>query len=144
MMAIRLSVKLAVILAILIMNFAYMEAWGADWKKFYESDIGEYFYDAQNIDRPTRDIVMVYEKCVLTQKGVRGWVQRLGNSFNNLSYTISLSELNCADKRWRWLAMNFYSNEGKILKSVAADTLSEWDLINPESLVEPLYEAVCK
>ena len=138
-----LSAKYVVILVGLLI-VGYGEARGADWKKFYKSDIGEYFYDEQNIDRPSRDIVLVYEKSVLTQKGVWGWVQRLGNSFDNLSYTIRLSELNCGDRRWRWLVMAFYSNEDKILKTVAADTFSEWNLINSESLVEPLFEAVCK
>ena len=118
--------------------------WGADWKKFYESDIGEYFYDAQNTDRSSGNIVIVYEKNVLTQKGVWGWVQRLGDSFKNLGYTISLWELNCTDRRWHCLVMAFYSSEDKILKSVPEAAFSEWNIINPESFVEPLYEAVCK
>ena len=124
--------------------FGHAEAWVADWKKFYESDIGEYFYDAQNIDRPSGEIVILYEKNVLTQKGVWGWVQRLGDNFKNLSYTISLWELNCADRRWRWFAIDFYSNEDRIIKSVPAASSTEWNIINPESFVEPLYEEVCK
>ena len=81
-----LSVKVGFILIIIgLVIFSNAVVWGADWKKFFESDIGEYFYDAQNIDRPSGDIVIVYEKNVLTQKGVCGWVQRLGDSFKDLS-----------------------------------------------------------
>ena len=48
------------------------------------------------------------------------------------------------DRRWHWLVMAFYSNEDKILKSVPAAASTEWNIINPESFAEPLYEAVCK
>jgi hypothetical protein len=137
-------VWLGIILVVLLPIFTLAEGWGADWKEFYDSDIGKYFYDAENMDRPTGDIVMVYVKSVLTERGIWGWVQRLGNDFNDLSYTINLSELNCADRRWRWLVMDFYSKEDKILKSITADTLSGWDLSGPESLMEPLFEAVCQ
>ena len=85
-----LSVKVGFILIIGLVIFSNAVVWGLDWKKFFESDIGEYFYYAQNIDRPSGDIVIVYEKNVLTQKRVWGWVQRLGDNFKNLSYTISL------------------------------------------------------
>ena len=124
--------------------FPLAQGWGADWKEFYDSDIGKYFYDADNMDRPTGDIVMLYVKSALTEKGIWGWVQRLGNNFNNLSYTVRLSQLNCADRRWRWLAMTFYSNEDTNLKTVTADAISDWDLINTESPLEPLFKAICK
>jgi hypothetical protein len=140
-----LSVKVGFIHIIIgLVIFSDAVAWGADWRKFFESDIGEYFYDAQNTDRSSGNIVIVYEKNVLTQKGVWGWVQRLGDSFRNLSYTISLWELDCMDRRWHWLVMAFYSNQDKILKSVPAAASTEWNIINPESFAEPLYEAVCK
>jgi len=62
-----LSVKVGFIHIIIgLVIFSDAVAWGADWRKFFESDIGEYFYDAQNTDRSSGNIVIVYEKNVLT------------------------------------------------------------------------------
>jgi hypothetical protein len=56
-----LSVKLGVILiGIIILGCA--EVWGEDWKFYTKGLCGDYFYDAEGITRPSKDIVGVCVK----------------------------------------------------------------------------------
>jgi len=115
---------------------------GADWK-LYNSD-EEYlgYYDAQSITRPSKNIVRFWTKSVWTEKGVLSWVKDSGKKYENLSHTIYLQEINCAEKKLRRLSESSYDNMGNVIYSFSS--LSEWDFIIPDSTGEILYKEVCK
>ncbi len=135
--------KLVVILFGFVI-FGYAEVWGADWKLFYFSEKSFDYYDADGIIRSSRSIVKVWVKRVYTKEGVIDVVQKLGKHFEKVKYEIHLLEINCPDKKQRFLHSVSYS-EGEAIYSYSYDKRTdEWDFIVPESVGEILYGVVCK
>jgi hypothetical protein len=141
-----ISVKLGVILFIIgIALFYCAEVWGADWKFISSTDLYECFYDAENMTRSSKNIVGVWTKLVYTERGVVKMVKEFGKHYENLSYSLELWEINCAEKKHRLLSTTAYSVEGNILyTNQAGSRPPPWKIISRESVEESLYKAVCK
>ena len=137
-----LSVKLRVILIGLII-FGYAEAWGANWKLFATNATGRFYYDAESITRPSKGVVIVWEKIVFTEKGVIDVVGDLGEKFKTLNHLRNLSEFHCADKNFRVLSTVMYSTHGITLESYNYQE-PKWNPIIPESVYDILYNILCK
>jgi hypothetical protein len=136
-----LSVKLGVIFIGLAI-FGNAEVWGAEWKLFSANDEYWGYYDAQSITRPSKNIVRFWTKSVWTEKGVLSWVKDSGKKYENLSHTIYLQEINCAEKKIRRLSVTQYGHKGSVIDII--DSPSYWIFIPPESMIESLYKEVCK
>jgi hypothetical protein len=144
-----LLVKLGVILIGLII-FSYAEVWGEDWRGFGTTEVnaGRWFYDAESLTYPSKDIVSVRTNVYVwtdtnSKKGTDRYVEELKKRFKNLNHVMSLTEVDCKDKRVRNLEITSYSNDGKVL-SFAQNPKKDWDSIVPGSRDEALYKAVCK
>ncbi len=139
-------VKLKVI--ILVVGLAIFGCAGrraADWKLFAETqaDIGIIYYDAASITHPSKDIVRTWVRLVYSKDGVALQVKDLGKRYEDLSYTLSLLEVNCAAQKNRVLQSTSYSKDGKVISSNLSPQ-TEWSFINPGSTGEILYKTVCK
>jgi len=121
---------------------------GADWKFYGRTDKYSSFYDAKSISHPSENIVEVWEKQDYTNKGVNYMVEGLGEKYKNLSHSITLWQINCADKKFRFLSLTHYSKENSPIYSwkllYSSDSSTEWTSFTPGSLGEGLYKAVCK
>lgn len=137
-----LPVKLGVVFIIGIVIFGCAGMRGADWKPYSFNDVGQNYYDAQSITRPSRKIVRVWEKTNYTLMGVKDWVGKFGEKYSNLSYSISLEEINCAEKTQRFLLVHFYDKNAELIPSDSSRT--EWVFIVPGTIAEGLYIAICK
>jgi len=107
MLKIRLLVIRFVLIGLAILG--YLEVWGADWILIKTTDEGKFFYDAENITRPSKNTVGIWLKLIYSEK-VKG-----RGDLDNLSQTVGLWEINCADKMIRLLSMSHYSKEEEIL-----------------------------
>ena len=136
-----LSVKLGVILIGLAL-FGYAEVWGADWEFYGGCDNYLAYYDAQSITRPSEKLTRVWVRWDWTEKGVINCVRSLGKKYENLSYSIFLSEINCAEKMTHELSITYYDNNGGVI--YLSGSSSEWDFIISESVTEDLYKEVCE
>ena len=114
----------------------------ADWKLYNSGEECLGYYDAQSITRPSKNIVRFWTKSVWTEKGVLSWVKDSGKKYENLSHTIYLQEINCAEKKIRRLSVTQYGHKGSVIDII--DSPSYWIFINPESMMEILYKEVCK
>jgi len=141
-----LSVKLGMVSVIIGLTiFGYPEVWGADWRLFAETDLYECFYDTEGATPSSNNIVDVWAKLEYTKKGVNGIVKEFGKHYANLSYSLELLEINCAEKKDRILSITEYSAEGKILYANSVQGRPPaWKIIPRESVDERLYKAVCK
>jgi hypothetical protein len=144
-----LSIRLGVTLVIIgLALFTYAEVWGADWKFYGRTDKYSSFYNAKSISHPSENIVEVWEKQDYTNKGVNYMVEGLGEKYKNLSHSITLWQINCADKKFRFLSLTHYSKENSPIYSwkllYSSDSSTEWTSFTPGSLGEGLYKAVCK
>ena len=133
--------KLGIVLIGLVI-FGNAEVWGADWKLYNSGEECLGYYDAQSITRPSKNIVRFWTKSVWTEKGVLSWVKDSGKKYENLSHTIYLQEINCAEKKIRRLSVTQYGHKGSVIDII--DSPSYWIFINPESMMEILYKEVCK
>lgn len=120
-----------------------MVVWGADWKPYGLSDSGLFFFDAKGITRPSKDIVRVWEKLVYTEKKISEIIEKFGREYENFHHAIMLNEINCKNRTYRQLQITHYTKGGKVIWS--GDFYdARLDFIPPESVVEELYEIVCK
>ena len=137
-------VKFGVVLGGLII-FGFAEVWGADWKLFAETDLYECFYDAEDIAPSPKNIVEVWARLEYTKKGVTGVVKQYGKHYEDLSYSLELWEMNCAEKKHRLLSTTAYSVEGNILYTdQAGNRPPPWKIISRKSVGESLYRALCR
>jgi len=121
------------------------EGWGADWKLFAETDLYECFYDANDTAPSSENIVDVWTRLEYTKKGVDGIVAKFGKHYADLSYSLELWEVNCAEKKDRMLSITEYSAEGKILYADSAEEKPPaWKMIPRQSVDASLYKVVCK
>jgi hypothetical protein len=138
-----LWVKVGVILVVGLAIFGYAEVWGADWKYMGYTDFGVYYYDAENIIRPSENIVRVWTKIIYSEAGVNQWVKDSGKRYRNLDYSITLFEYNCPDKMFKGLSVTLYSKDGNIITDFTADNPKR-AFIRPETFEEVMFNAVCK
>jgi hypothetical protein len=125
--------------------FGCVEAGAEDWRLYAKTDLYECFYDAEDIIRSSQDIVKVWTKLEYTDRGVIKMVKEYGKYYKNLSYSLELWEISCAEKRHRLLAITAYSLEGNILYADQAGSRPPpWKIISRESVEESLYKILCK
>jgi hypothetical protein len=138
--------KLGIILLLIgLTMFGYTEVWGADWRLYAKTDLYGCFYDAENMFRSSQDIVEVWTRSEYTERGVIDTIIKFGKHYGNLSYSLELWEINCAEKKDRLLSNTLYSVEGNILYTDQAGSRPPpWKIISRESIEESLYKAVCK
>jgi hypothetical protein len=134
-----------VILAVIgyVVFFSCIEGWGVDWEKHGESDKTFFYYDTENITRPSKDVVRVWGKLIFKVKGKTEMAEELGKKYETLSHSINLIELHCAEKKIRRLSFAYYSTDGKVLESGQSPE-ENWRFIPPDSVGESLYNILCK
>ena len=137
--------KLMVILTVMgLLIFGNGEVWGENWKFVLKNKAGDdVYYDADSVTRPSKGIVRVLTKVVLSEKTVNREVERLGPSYKDMSHRVILQEMNCMEKKGAFLEITTYSKKGNILSSIKPNEAT-WVSIPPESSGEPVYKLLCK
>lgn len=121
--------------------FGSMEVWGgSNWKYYGTNEDGSYYYDAESMKPSSSHIVRVWVQSAYTDKGISYWVRGGGKEFQNLGYSLVLSELNCVDRVVRYLGILFYSKDGEALRLMIGE---EWEFFAPDSMSGVLLDAVC-
>jgi hypothetical protein len=140
--------KLSIIGAIGLLILGCPEAWGADWMFYGGTDKYSCFYDMKSISHPSENMIEVSEKQNYTSKGVNFMVGELGKKYEPLSHSITVWQINCRNKKFRFLSLEHYSKDGKPIYSwkVLYSSLpsEEWSPFIPGSLGERLYRSVCR
>ena len=128
--------------------FSYVEAWGEDRMFYGGNDKYTCFYDLKSINRLYHDVVRVSDYQCYTKEGKDLMIRELGGKYENLSHTMTLWEINCAEKKFRFLSLTHYSKENSPIYSwkllYSSDSSTEWSSFTPGSLGEKLYKPVCK
>jgi len=68
-------------------------------------------------------------------------VKEGGKGFQNLDFSLILSEYNCIGRSVRHLRIRFYSKEGAVFYPIKND---EWQLFAPDAMAGALFEEICK
>jgi len=133
--------KLEVVFIIALSIFGHSEVWGFDWKYYGANEEGSYFYETESMTRLSGNNLRVCVQSIYTEKGVSHWVKEGGKEFQNLDFSLILSEFNCVERSIRHLRILFYSKDQKIFYPIKND---EWQLFVPDSMSGVLFQEICK
>ncbi len=137
-----------ILVFIVFIIFGYVEARGEDRMFYGGNDKYTCFYDLESINRLSHDVVRVSDYQYYTKGGKDLMIRELGEKYENLSHTMTLWEINCAEKKFRFFSLIHYSKENNPIYSwkllYSSDSPAEWSSFTPGSLGEKLYKAVCK
>lgn len=132
-----------------IIFFFSMEAQAVDWVLYAgKTDEALYYsYDPQSIMRVSKDIVRVLNKESYSEKGAQEAIKKLGPEYNGpeykeFSYTISLWEYNCSEKKKNLLSFTLYNRGGGVINRFTC-VFSSWNFIVKGSVDETLFNIVC-
>ncbi len=127
-----------------IVFFFSIEAKADDWAFYSTSTAGDsYYYDPQSVKRVSEDIVQVLIKNVYGEKSLEKMIKRHGVN-NEPSYSVSLSECNCKEKKLRILSHSDYSEDGTVIYSSSpSEDSSSWNFVYPFALNDALFNIVC-
>jgi len=132
--------KLGVILIGLAI-FGYAEVWGQDWRLYGEDPFASYYYDAEKVFQPSKNIVRVWGKVVYKKDGVTKLVARLGERFKTTSFAIDSSEFDCLKGQYKELQRTFFSQKATYL---GEQSDLSWGYVNQGTIQEKLYKIICK
>ncbi len=130
-----------VFLIVAVSIFIYSEVWGFNWKYYGTNEEGSYFYETESMTRLPDKSLRLCVQSIYTEKGVSHWVKEGGKEFQNLNFTLTLSEFNCVERSIRHLRIAFYSNNQKVFYPIQND---EWQLFVPDSMSGALFQEICK
>jgi hypothetical protein len=137
-----LSLSLGVILvAIGFTLFYHAEVWAEDWRLYGQDGFASYYYDADKIIRPSKNIVRVWGKVIYAKEGVTELATRLGKGFRTLNFSIDLYEFNCEKREYKELQRTFFSQRATYLGE-QSDLSGGY--VNQGSIQEKLYKIICK
>ena len=140
--------------------FGHTRAAATDWKLYHTSGEEFYFYDAQSMTK-RKGVVKVSEKSVVRETKPCNLTEALKQvveiekkspgemsaeshkkMVNNLALQVTrrLYEMRCSKKRYRIITGMEYDKEGTLIDGIIS---SEWGSIQPDSVIEELYKAVC-
>ena len=138
-------------LAILFFGFiilSYGKVRGEDRMFYGGNDKYTCFYDLESINRPSHNVVRVLDYQYYMKEGKDLMIRELGVKYANLNHTSTLWEINCAEKKFRFLSLTHYSKENNPIYSwkllYSSNLPTEWTSFTPGSLGERLFMAVCK
>jgi len=93
-----------------------------------KDDIHFVYYNKKNISFPSKNTVKLWSKWVELGKG----------------YDMSLSEMDCLNKTYKFVSLTYYNKEGNVTSSHSyAPEKSELRYIVPNTLMEILFDKVC-
>lgn len=125
------------------------QALAADWVYFASNSVRDSYYDKSNIIKVDKNIIRVWTKQILSEKGKVKTLPNLkskGTESGNLdliSYILKLSEIDCANKKIKDSSVTFYDEKSNLLYSSPQKEIGNWDDIIPHSIAEKLKNILC-
>ena len=134
-----------VLFSIVFLGLAHVEAWGEDWKFCTQSEDGTmYYYDATRITHLSEGILKFWGRAIPSPQAVKKFV-KIDPKFKGLHHIISLTEMNCAERKRRPLWIIFYDKNGAPIENVDIPANeSDWEMILPGSAQENLLNDLCE
>ncbi len=121
----------------------HSETLAADWRFYAGSEFGSYHYNAENIGYFPNNIVRIWQKLVLTNKGRVSLKGEMGKEYENVTELAVLREMDCTSRRTRILEIAYCYEEGGVIKRESYQQI-DWDSVIPDSVDDILHHAVCK
>lgn len=149
---------LAVGLTVILWGMFIASAQGTDWKYFYKSPVGSYYYyDLDSMERTSQGTVKVWIKKELYGTDRDRYVQpmrdlalkmgqsALADNYDRYFFSLLQYEIKCADKRVRLITYRDYDNNDKVINPYASSSPNApWHgPVHKDSPLGALAEVVC-
>jgi hypothetical protein len=120
--------------ALALLSSSYTGANAAEWVHFatIKGTGDELYYDTESITSDGNDIVKVWDKRVPPREG----------KYLDASYTLTYNAINCRTREHSRDYASVRDTEGNVINE--GPLKPSWEPIPPDSVMDSLYEAVCK
>jgi hypothetical protein len=136
--------KLGVVFVALLGIVVSADAWGENWKALKSDDSGSSYYDLDSRALISQGVIRVWEQYVYTVESVTRKMMKYGSKYESLKNSMTLWEINCAEKKARIISTADYSHDGKVIsKTKEGAEPWPWGSYAPESLGGRLIQAIC-
>jgi hypothetical protein len=122
------------------------EAGGAEWKFLENDDEGIWFYDSENMECLSRNIIRVRTKKMYGEKAVQAAVEKYGKDYMNLDHVLSVWEIDCFQRKFRFLSAVFYAKDNSIIQGYNDEKERYFtpEDIPADSYIDLLYKKICR
>jgi len=122
--------------------------WGENLVKYFETNDGTVSYYDKDSVKQTSKIVKVWFTIVYGDSDKKDTIENLRNGspqgFEKLSYSKSLSEIDCKEEIRRTITFTYYDSDGRPMFTLPYDISGDWQYIVPESMSDKLKRSVCR
>jgi len=120
------------------------DAWGENWKALKSDDSGSSYYDLDSRTLISQGVIRVWEQYVYTAESVTRKMMKYGSKYEGLKNSMTLWEIDCAEKKARLVSTADYSHDGRVVsKTKEGAEPWPWGSYPPESLGDRLIQAIC-
>jgi hypothetical protein len=140
------NIQLIIFLGIffLFANQARAENW-----TYYDTALaGTMYYDKSSIFEAKKGILSVWTKNILSTDSKKQYfsilkkIDKAPDDPSRLSYYKSLMEIDCTNKKFRYVHAVFYDEQDNIIHASSENESSSWNAIEPDSIGEKLMNLV--
>ena len=136
------------IICLVIFSLFANQAWAADWIYFDTAAVGDVYYDKSSIKKEDKNIISVWNKDILSEKGKTKYylilkgIHKAPQNPSMLSYYKKLMQIDCVNKKIKDISVIFYNEKGKVVYSSPKSESGEWNAILPDTVGEKLIHIV--
>jgi predicted neuraminidase len=144
--------KVCLLFSAISILFLASQIQGAEWLSIGKDMVGnELFYDHEIQIKRSTDIMEIWMKVIYSDEGRKQRIKERITAkanverYENLSYSLELQQIDCTKKRFRIMAYNDYSSDGRMLYQFVSEqqTPEGWEFIAPDSMGARMYKIVC-
>jgi len=120
------------------------DAWGENWKALKSDDSGSSYYDLDSRTLISHGVIRVWEQYVYTAESVTKKMMKYGSKYEALKNSMTLWEIDCAEKKARLVSTADYSHDGRVVsKTKDGAEPWPWDSYPHGSLGDRLIQTIC-
>jgi hypothetical protein len=140
------NIQRIIILGILFL-FAN-QVWAEDWTYYDTSLAGTMYYDKSSVFEAKKGILSVWTKNILSTDSKKQYyailkkMDKAPDDPSRLSYYKNLMEIDCTNKKFRYVHAAFYDEQDNIIYASSENETSTWNAIEPDSVGEKLINLV--
>ena len=124
------------------------QAWAEDWILYNTSKEGEMYYDKSRIEELGQNIIRVWTKTILNEKGKTEAFSFLKNmdikpcNRDTISYELTVEQYDCVNDKYKNISTTIYDKRDNVLLGQKA-IVGKWSDIRPQSISGTLKKIVC-
>ncbi len=136
------------IICLVIFLLFTSQAWAANWIYFDTAAVGDVYYDKNSIKKEDKNIISVWNKNILNEKGKTKYysmlkgIHKAPQNPSMLGYYKKLMQIDCANRKIKDISVIFYNEKDKVVYKSPKSESGEWNDILPDTVGEKLINIV--